>query len=95
MDRAGHRSDEKSLFNVKLLCFLGHAVSKHVFEPLQGNAEAFENATAPGVIMLRSFLGIVGYYSRFLSRFAEIAEPFVLTQKRVAFFQTFKATLSC
>lgn len=54
--------------------------------------------------MVRSFLDMVGYYSRFIPRFAEVAEPlrellcrgepFVWTQKQEASFERLKFLLS-
>lgn len=76
MDRTGLQLNDKSVFSVERLYILGHIVSQRGLKPLYDNVEAIKDTAAlSDITMLRSFLCMVGYYSRFIPRFAEMAEP--------------------
>lgn len=85
--------------------FLGHVISSSgiAVDPLK--VEAIQNWKQPSnVTEVRSFLGLAGYYRRFIEGFSRIAGPLTkLTQKKTSFvwnedcetsFQTLKARLS-
>lgn len=56
--------------------FLGHKVSAQGIAPLQTKVDALNAAPIPtDIIQLRSFLGMVEYYSRFMPRLASEVEP--------------------
>lgn len=73
---AGLKLNEKCVFNTSELSFLGHRVSAEGIAPLQTKVDAIINAPAPkDAATLRSFLGLVEYYSKFVPRLAEEVEP--------------------
>ena len=82
------------------MAFLGHVISKDGIQVDSKKIEAVADWLRPTtVIEIRSFLGLAGYYRRFVKDFSKIAAPLIrLTQKNVKFFfgQTnAKNTSSC
>ncbi|KAM7300305.1 uncharacterized protein ISCGN_020869 [Ixodes scapularis] len=76
ISKAGLKLNEKCVFNSSELSFLGHCVSAEGIAPLQAKVDAIAHAAVPSEPgMLRSFLGLVEYYARFVPRLAEEAEP--------------------
>jgi hypothetical protein len=67
--------------------FLGHVVTKDGISVDPKKIEAVENWPRPtNVHEIRSFLGMAGYYRRFVQDFSKIAAPLTrLTQKNVKF----------
>lgn len=66
----------KCLFDVPEFSFLGHKVSAQGIAPLQTKVDALNAAPIPtDITQLRSFLGMVEYYSRFVPRLASEVEP--------------------
>ena len=56
--------------------FLGYIISSDGIKPNQKKIEAINRFTQPKTIKeLRSFLGMMGYYRRFVKDFAKIAKP--------------------
>ena len=63
------------LFQTKLT-FLGHVVSADGVETDPSKVKAVENYPVPQTVkQLRAFLGLVGFYRKFISEFGSIAEP--------------------
>ena len=63
------------MFHQKLR-YLGHTVSEEGMEPDPGKITAITQWIQPtNVTELRQFLGLCGYYRRFVSKFASIAGP--------------------
>ena len=69
------------------MAFLGHIVSKEGVYVDPTKIEAVVNWEAPkSVTEIRSFLGLVGYYRRFVEGFSRLAAPMTrLTRKGVKF----------
>ncbi|XP_064469649.1 uncharacterized protein K02A2.6-like [Ornithodoros turicata] len=61
---------------MKEITFLGHKVSGRGISPQENKVQAILDAPAPtDVAALRSFLGMAGYYSRFIPHHADVVEP--------------------
>ncbi|RVW98761.1 Transposon Tf2-2 polyprotein [Vitis vinifera] len=78
---------DKSEFWLTEVNFLGHVVSKAGIIVDQSKVEAVQEWQRPtNVFEVRSFLGLVGYYRRFVEDFSRIAAPMTrLTRKWVKF----------
>jgi hypothetical protein len=95
---------EKCHFMVKQGIVLGHVISERGIEVDKAKVETVEQLPPPtDVKSLRSFLGHVGFYRRFIKDFSKITKPLThLLQKDVAFdfdekclaaFRTLKSAL--
>ena len=67
--------------------YLGHIVGSNGVSPLPDKVKAIQDFPQPtNAKQLRSFLGCIGFYRRFLPNFAAIASPlYTLTEKNRAF----------
>ena len=74
-------------FWMESVAFLGHVVSKDGIQVDPQKIEAVSEWPRPTtVIEIRNFLGLAGYYRRFVQDFLRIAAPMTrLTQKNVKF----------
>ena len=77
----------KCEFWLEKVAFLGHVVSKDGIQVDPKKIEAVADWPRPTtVIEIRSFLGLVGYYRRFVKDFSKITTPLMrLTQKNMKF----------
>jgi hypothetical protein len=77
----------KCEFWIRKVDFLGHVVSKDGIHVDPSKIKAIENWSAPRTpTEIRQFLGLAGYYRRFIQNFSKIAKPLTtLTQKSVTF----------
>ena len=77
----------KCAFMRREIAFLGHRVSDKGVSVDPAKVEAMQSVPAPRTVReIRAFLGMAGYYRRFVSQFATIALPLTeLTKKDVAF----------
>ena len=67
---------EKCTFWMKRLPFLGHVIEAKGISPDPEKIIAVQNILPPkNVTQLRSFLGLAGYYRRFIQGFSAIAQP--------------------
>ena len=66
--------------------FLGHKVSRRGIEPCPDKVEAIHNYPTPGSSKeVASFLGLAGYYRKFIKGFGEIARPLEALKKKGSF----------
>jgi hypothetical protein len=77
----------KCCFAAKTITFLGHVVSKEGIRPDPGKIEAVLHFPTPkNVTSVRSFLGLTGYYQKYVRGYSSLAGPlFELTRKDIAF----------
>ncbi|TNV97478.1 hypothetical protein C5H24_12785, partial [Xylella fastidiosa] len=77
----------KCEFWLEQVQFLGHVVSKDGIAVDNSKVEAVLDWKQPtSVFEIRSFLGLAGYYRRFIPEFATLAKPMTrLIQKNVKF----------
>ncbi|RVW84176.1 Retrovirus-related Pol polyprotein from transposon 17.6, partial [Vitis vinifera] len=78
---------KKCEFWLDRISFLGHVVSNDGISVDPGKVDAVANWRRPSTMTeIRSFLGLAGYYRRFIEGFSKIALPLTkLTQKGVKF----------
>ena len=75
----------KSQYHQKELVYLGHVISGARLQMLEDRVEALLYAESPrDVTSLRSFLGKVGFYEKFLERRAEVCTPLYALLKKDA-----------
>ena len=69
------------------MAFLGHIISSEGVEVDPRKTEAVKNWSRPLTpTVIKSFLGVAGYYRRFVDGFASISSPLTtLTQKGMKF----------
>ena len=70
--------------------FLGHVVTREGIKPQESKIQAIQNTPIPTTVKkIRSYLGLCGYYRRYIHRFSEIARPLTsLTKKHAQFHWT-------
>ena len=67
---------DKCFFLQESVVYLGYKIDKNGIHPLTEKVAAVKNAPEPKNIMeLKSYLGLLTYYSRFLPRIATILAP--------------------
>ena len=67
-----------SFFSKEIQC-LGHILSATGIQPLPAKIHAIQHMRPPTTPkQIRTFLGLVGYYRKFIKRFAKIAKPLTL-----------------
>ena len=87
---------EKCNFLKANLQYLGHIISGKGIEPVPEKLESIKEMPAPtSPKEVKQFLGLVGYYRKFVPRFADIARPLTtLTKKDIEFRWTDKCQTS-
>ena len=87
---------EKCNFLKKHLQYLGHLVSEEGFEPLLEKIKSIKNMRPPKTAKeVKQFLGLAGYYRKFVPRFADLSRPLThLTWQNVEFQWTEKCQKS-
>jgi len=86
----------KSDFLLKELDYLGHTITKDGIKPKIDKVKAIMEWEAPqNIYQLRSFLGAIGYYRKFIYQFSKIAAPLNnLTKESIAREKTETSNLS-
>jgi hypothetical protein len=83
----------KCSFYQKQIHYLGHIISKDGIVVDPEKIESIREWSAPkNVTDFRSFIGLAGYYRRFIEGFSNISHPITSLQKKGAKFQW---TLDC
>ncbi|XP_078234076.1 uncharacterized protein LOC144583658 [Pogona vitticeps] len=68
--------ESKCQLGIPEIKYLGHMVGGGVIKPLEAKIEAVRDWPRPNTKKkVKSFLGLVGYYRKFIPRFSEIAAP--------------------
>ena len=77
LDKAGVRfKRNKCEFMLPLREYLRHRISKEGLEPTDGKVKALKDAPAPAnVSQLKSFLGLLNYYGKFVSNLSTVLAP--------------------
>ena len=76
-----------SLF-VKERQYLGHILSTKGIKPLPSKTKAIQNMHQPKTPkQVLAFLGLIGYYKKFIKNFAKIAKPLTLLTHQQAKFE--------
>ena len=78
---------EKCDFFKKHLQYIGHLISEEGFEPLPEKIKSIKNMTPLKTTKeVKQFLGLAGYYWKFVPRFADLSRPLTnLTRQNVEF----------
>jgi len=78
----------KCEFWLTQVAFLGHIISKDGIAVDPGKVKAIQDWPQPtNVSEVRSFLGLAGYYRRFVDNFSKIAQPFTNLIRKTTKFQ--------
>lgn len=105
LQKAGmHLNKQKCFFLRSSVEYLGHVVDEEGIHPTEENVRAIKEAPAPtNVTQLRSFLGLINYYNKFLPNLAATLTPlytllnkckrWVWTDQQQAAFQLAKDAL--
>ena len=81
-------NQEKCEFLLKEIEFLGHMISQNQVKPSPGKMECIRNwPPLKEKKKVKSFLGLCGYYRRFVPNFSEIAAPLIEIGKEDAEFR--------
>ena len=78
---------QKCSFFKKHIQYLGHLISDEGIQPLPEKLESIAKMPVPqNAKQVKQFLGLVGYYRKFVPHFSDIARPLMqLTQKNEGF----------
>ena len=81
-------NEEKSLYSVENIEYLGRQLSSEGIKPPSNATQAIQQCPAPSSkTELRSFLGMAGFFHGFINKFASLAHPlYRLLQEEVSFY---------
>lgn len=74
----------------KEVTYLGHHITEHGIKPDLSKTEVVQNFKTPrNITDIKSFLGLCGYYRKFIKDFSKIAKPLTeLLKKNIKFIWT-------
>ena len=76
--------------------YLGHLISSKGIQPLPEKLRSIENMPAPrSPKEVKQFLGLAGYYHKFLPRFSDLSRPLIRQTRKDALFEWTKECQSC
>lgn len=76
---------DKSEFLHKEVKFLGHIITPNGIKPNPDKIKTIENFPIPKTVkQIKSFLGLLGYYRKFIQNFANLTKPFTQCLKKGA-----------
>ena len=82
-----HLKASKCKFGLKKVHYLGHIISHDGVEPDPDKIKSIMDTEPPKDIkQLRTFLGLTGYYRRFIKNYSELAQPFTSLLRKGAHF---------
>ena len=68
--------------------YLGHLISENSIEPMPDKLSAIKEMPAPrSPKEIKQFLGLVGYYRKFIPRFSDVAKPLTRLTRHDTLFQ--------
>ena len=74
---------QKCSFFKKHIQYLGHLISDEGIQPLPEKVESIRNMPTPtSAKQVKQFLGLVGYYRKFVPSFADISQPLTKLTKK-------------
>ena len=98
----------KCFFGYTSVEFVGHRIDQHTVKPLSGKVDQVMDAETPTTKkQLRAFLGLIGYYRRYIDGFATLSAPLtdalkggvrtalVWGPEQTSAFEALKAKLCC
>ncbi|MCK5872747.1 MAG: RNA-directed DNA polymerase [Methylococcales bacterium] len=66
--------------------YLGFIINQNVVKPNPDKVKAIRNLPSPKTVrQIRGFMGMIGFYRRFIPNFSQIAEPFIALTKKYTF----------
>ena len=75
-EAGGRLRQDKCSFMLKQVDYLGHSISAEGLKPLKEKIQAISQAPVPSnLAQLRSFLGMVNYYGKFLKGLSSMLAP--------------------
>lgn len=96
--------ESKCAFGLEELTYLGHIVTSQWIRPDSDKIDVVINWLIPTTVkQIRAFLGLTGYYRKFVAQYAQIAAPltnllrkdvFVWTEEATAAFKRLKTVLT-
>ena len=79
-------SIDKCVFRVSQVECLGHVISESGIIPNPNKTESLNRPIPKIPTQIKSFMGVCGYYPRFVNNYSEISRPLIeLTKKCVKF----------
>ena len=93
LQKAGVRlSKDKCTFEQSSVTYLGHVIDKNGLRPTTEKVETIKSAAKPKSLNeLRTFLGLVNFYRKFVPNMLQITEPLNKLTKKGVTFQWSKA----